>query len=216
MKVGIAWPHTMPYYHKLFTERMFCMYRPRGEFQLLIPNCDGPLDSVRNELCQQALITECTHIFWADTDQTYPEDTLIKLLDHNLPIVCAKVHRRKAPYDPLLKRVNPDKQDKQNPYIDVEFDEWAMRDDPKKLICVDATGFGCNLMWIEVIENIKPPWFMFDLYQKPVVGEDFYFWAKAREAGYQIFVDCSINVGHISTAVVDMNVYKHYRNSVMG
>lgn len=216
MKIGIAWPHTMPFYHKLFVERIFCLIRPIGEFQLLVPNCDGPLDSVRNELCQQALITDCTHIFWCDTDQVYAPDTLIRLMDHNLPIVCAKVHRRRQPFDPLLKRINPDVEDKQNPYIDVEYDEWALRDKANQLISVDATGFGCNLMWIEVIENIKPPWFMFDLYQKPIVGEDFYFWKKAREAGYQIFVDCSIDVGHIGMAVVNQETYKAYRNQNLG
>jgi hypothetical protein len=131
-------------------------------------------------------------------------------MDHQLPIVCAKVHRRKEPYDPLLKRVNPDPTDKANPYIDVEYDEWALNEN--RLIAVDATGFGCNLMEIEVIESIKTPWFMFDLYQKPVVGEDFYFWKKAREAGYQIYVDCSIDIGHITDAVVNHSTFKAYRN----
>lgn len=214
MKIGIAWPHTNQYYHKLFVERIFCMMRPAGAFQLLVPNCDGPLDSVRNELCQQALLTECTHIFWCDTDQVYPADVLVRLINRDLPIVCAKVHRRKAPYDPLLKRVNPDIEDTQNPYVDVEYKEWALRSSPDELIEVDATGFGCNLMRIEVIENIEPPWFMFDLYQKPVVGEDFYFWKKAREAGYKILVDCSIDIGHIATAVVNHETFKAYRNSV--
>ena len=150
MNIGIAWPHTMPFYHKFFTERMFCLSRPRGEFRLLIPNSDGPLDSIRNELCQQALISDCTHIFWCDTDQVYPEDTLIRLLSHELPIVCAKVHRRKAPYDPLLKLLNPNREDKDNPYIDMPYNKWALRSDPNELIEVDATGFGCNLMRIEV------------------------------------------------------------------
>ena len=128
MNIGIAWPHTMPFYHKFFTERMFCLSRPRGEFRLLIPNSDGPLDSIRNELCQQALISGGTHIFC--------------LLSHELPIVCAKVHRRKAPYDPLLKLLNPNREDKDNPYVDVPYNKWALRSDPNELIEVDATGTG--------------------------------------------------------------------------
>ena len=95
MKIGIALPHTNNYYERLFVETFFCMRRPPN-CVLLTPKSDGPIDAVRNELCQQAILMECTHIFWCDTDQTYPSDALEKLIAYNLPIVCAKVHRRKT------------------------------------------------------------------------------------------------------------------------
>jgi len=218
MKIGFAWPHTHPYYHRIFTERMFCMRRPvAAEYQLLTPNSDGPIDCIRNELCQQALITNCTHVFWADTDQGYPDDTLVKLLAHELPIVCAKVHRRKAPYEPLLKRWNPDKSDPEKPYVDVEDSEWAfnLKDDPLwPLVEVDATGFGCNLMAIEVIEKMERPWFQFDLYTRPTVGEDIYFWRKARAMGYKVYVDVSIEVGHIGQTLINKETYFAYKRSL--
>ena len=214
MKLGIALPHTHSHYHRLFVQSFFCIIRPENAV-LLIPNSDGPLDGVRNELCQQALIHGCDHIWWCDTDQVYPPDVLVKLIDRNLPIVCAKVHRRKPPYDPLLKRLNKNRKKDDPFYIDIKYDEWALRNKPDELIEVDATGFGCNLMAIEVIEKMSKPWFKFNLYPKDrnePIGEDFYFWNKAKNLGYKIFVDCSINIGHIADAVVDGRTYKSYRN----
>ena len=215
MKIGLALPHTHISYHRLFVHSFFCMERT-VDMALLTPNSTGPIDTVRNELCQQALLLDCTHIFWCDTDQTYPPDTLTKLLSHRLPIVCAKVHRRHPPYDALLKRDNPDKEDTLNPYIDVDYDEWGLRGDAHGLIEVDATGFGCNLMHIEVIEKMPRPWFLTKLYQKPTIGEDFFFWRQARELGYKIMVDCSIDVGHITDAVVNGRTFVANRKLDLG
>ena len=210
MRIGIALPHTRRYYDALFVKSFFIMEKPQ-DMALLVPNSNGPIDTIRNELVTQAMMLDCSHIFWMDTDQVYPPETLTKLISHNLPIVCAKVHRREPPYDALLKRCNPDKSDELNPYIDIEYDEWGLRADPKELIEVDATGFGCNLMSIEVVEKIPKPWFLMNLYTRPVVGEDFYFWAQAKKLGYKIMVDCSINVGHIAEAVVDQRTCVEWR-----
>ena len=210
MRIGIALPHTRKYYDALFVKSFFLMDKPQ-DMALLIPNSNGPIDSIRNELVTQAFMLDCTHIFWMDSDQVYPSNVLPKLIAHNLPIVCAKVHRREPPYDGLLKRYNPDKEDKLNPYIDIEYDEWALRADPNELIEVDATGFGCNLMSMEVLERMTKPWFLMNLYVNPVIGEDFYFWGQAKKLGYKIMVDCSIDVGHISEAVVNQRTYVEWR-----
>ena len=214
MRIGLALPHTRRYYDALFVKSFFSMARPY-DMALLTPNSTGPIDTVLNELCTQAMLLDCSHILWMDCDQVYPTDTITKLVGHDLPIVCAKVHRRHPPYDALLKRYNPDKKDKLNPYVDLEYDEWALRKNPLDLIEVDATGFGCNLMKIEVIERMTKPWFLMNLYVNPVIGEDMYFWGQAKKLGYKIMVDCSINVGHISEAVVDQRTYVEWRKMQM-
>ena len=211
-RIGVALPHTRLVYHRLFVHSFFCMERP-VDLALLTPQSTGPIDTARNELCQQALLLDCTHIFWCDTDQVYPPNTLTQLLSHDLPIVCAKVHRRHEPYDALLKRYNPNKLDKLNPYIDVPYEEWGLRSDANGLVEIDATGFGCNLMRIEVIEKMPRPWFVMKLYQKPTISEDFYFWDQAKKLGYRIYADCSLDIGHIADAVVNSRTYLAYRES---
>lgn len=210
MKLGIALPHTWSHYPKQFVHSFFCMIRP-DDAVLLTPECDGPLDSVRNELVTQAQMHDCTQIFWADTDQMYPPDTMVRMINHHLPVVVAKVHRRKEPYDPLLKRINPDKDDKNNPYIDIDFEEWAFRVEP--LIEVDATGLGCALIDIEVFDRISPPWFMYEIYKKPPIGEDFYFWRKVKDAGYRIMVDLTIDIRHLTVGAVNKDTFLAYRKS---
>lgn len=205
--IGIALPDTNSHFRKEFVDSFFCMARP-VQYAYLRPQTSGPIDGVRNELVQRALMHNCTHIFWCDTDQKIPADTMLKLINHEQPIVCAKVHRRKPPYDPLLKRVNPDGESEMV-YLDIPSEEWS----GKELIEVDATGFGCCLIDIKVMQDMEKPWFKMDIHSKPVIGEDIYFWRKVKVLGYKIFVDCSINIGHLGTASVDEKTYFAYKYS---
>ena len=210
MRLGIALPHTWSHYPKEFVHSFFCMIRP-DDAVLLTPVTDGPLDTVRNELVQQAIIHNCDHIFWCDTDQIYPADTMPRMIAHNLPVVVAKVHRRKPPYDALLKRVNPDAGDINHPYIDISVEEWAYS--TERVIEVDATGFGCVLIRMEVFNAIAPPWFLYDLYVHPPVGEDVYFWRKVQGAGYRVMVDLDIDIKHLTVAAVNKDTFFAYRKN---
>jgi len=203
VKLAIALPHTQDTYPSEFVDSFCQITKPAHLY--LKPSGGGPIDAIRNDLVQKAMMCDCTHIWMTDTDQVYPQDTLMRLLEHDKKIVAAKVHRRTAPYDPILLRGNI------NNYDIVSDEEWSK--DGGQLIEVDATGFGSVLLDMEVFETIARPWFVFDLYNWDTpLGEDVGFYIKAKEAGYRVWVDCSIKVGHLSRMAITEESYFAYKD----
>ncbi|HQN18883.1 MAG TPA: hypothetical protein PKV86_07085 [Syntrophobacteraceae bacterium] len=171
-------------------------------------NFPASLDDARNSLVMQAFEAECTHILMMDTDQQYPQDTIARLMSHNKPIVRARVHRRYPPFDPILLRRHEN-----GLCVHIPDEEWMKGG----LVEVDATGVcACGLFDMQVFENIPYPWFETvrkDLNDKEhtIIGEDVRFCEKAQEAGYQIFVDCDLEVSHLATFGITQKFYNLYK-----
>jgi len=207
IKLGIGIPNVQDTYPSEYVNSFNIITKPR-HVQLL-PTGGGPIDAIRNDLVQKAILTGCTHIWMTDTDQVYPQDVLMRLLEHDEKIVAAKVHRRTPPYDPILLRGTLDN------FNTVPDAEWSI--DGGQLVEVDATGFGSVLLSMEVFEKIPAPWFDFNLYDfDNPVGEDIGFYIKAREAGFRVFVDCSIKIGHLTRMVVTEESYFAYKAVLAG
>ena len=200
IRLGIALPNTSDTYPSKFVDSFCVITKPAHLY--LRPTGGGPIDAVRNDLVRLAQLHECTHIWMADTDQIYPQDVLMRMLEHERDIIAAKVHRRKPPYDPILYRGTLDD------FTDVPVEEWK----DGGLIEVDATGFGSVLIKMNVFDAIEKPWFVFDLYnyEKPV-GEDIGFYVKAKAAGFKVWVDCSIKIGHLASLVITEESYFAYK-----
>ena len=201
-KLAIALPLTDDKVYASFLDSFILLDKP--SYTYLRPQFPGNIDAIRNNLVTQALDENCTHLFLTDTDQTLPTNTLIKLISHNLDIVTAKVHRRYPPFDPILMRWD----DEAKQYYSVADDEWVNKD----LVEVDATGAACMLINMDVFRKIPAPWFKFDINEhgKPV-GEDIYFCKQLKKAGYKIFVDTSIKVGHLANLIVTEGTYNLYK-----
>jgi len=164
------------------------------KYTLLVPQTPhGPwtcnLAEARESLVFQALNEGASHLLMCDTDQVYPVDMLHKLASHGVDICGVRVHRRYPPFDPIFMRGNLDK------YESVPESEMYSGN----LIEVDATGTGCLLINMSVFDKLEPPWFKFDVHNGRPVGEDFYFCNKVCEAGCRIFIDTSVEVGHLVT-----------------
>jgi len=204
IKLGIALPALDTKVDWGFVDSFSVMDKPydweylRPTFPVSFP---ASLDDVRNALVQQAFEADCTHLLPLDTDQKYPRDLISRLFAHGKKIVRAKVHRRYPPFDPILLRLNEDGR-----YIHVPDKEWMAGG----LVKVDATGvMACALIDMEVFENVPYPWFYTD--KKTGVGEDVSFCQKALAAGYEIFVDCDLQVGHLATFEIGTNFYNLFK-----
>ena len=179
-----------------------CMEKPE-QYILLVPQFPhgpwtGSLADARNSLVQQALDEGCSHLLMLDTDQIYPNDTLKKLLSHGKDICGVRVHRRWMPFDPIFLRGDIGK------YQSVSDDEMYSGN----LIQVDATGTGCLLFDMGVFLKVNQPWFEFTMKDEKPVGEDIFFCSKARKEGVNIFIDTSIEVGHLTTMVVNKTLHQ--------
>jgi len=213
VRLGIAEPLTddMVYAHFHFsfintlTNYMSHLYG-KGEdvaIDFLTPKYPGQIDAVRNGLVTQAQMLGCTHILFMDTDQVYSDQEMIqKMLAHGEPVVGAKVHRRYPPFDPLLLRGKPGHL---HSVPDQEIEAGG-------LVEVTATGCGCILYDMEVFQKIEHPWFELTVGEfGQTIGEDVGFCTKLIDHGYKVFVDCSIDIKHLSLLAVDWGTHKLYK-----
>lgn len=211
IKLGICLPHTSDMVPIQFFDSFLYMDKPpewtyhRMRFPM---GTTSNIATVRNAIVRAALEDGCTHVLMMDTDQVYPPDTITKLLKHaesGMRIVTAKVHRRYPPFDPVMLRGSIDR------YEVVPYEEWRKGG----LVEVDATGAACMLVDIDVYLNMEVPWYGSPLSEKgKEVGEDIYFCYKARQAGYRIWVDTSINVGHLALMEIEKSFFEV--NHMMG
>lgn len=198
-KLGIGLPCSFPSVPFPTVLTLLRMERPDFE---PIPATNGPVDGLRNYIVETALRTGCTHLIMMDMDQTYPVNTIPKLLSHKLPVVGCLVHRRYPPFDPLVYK------GKLNEYEQIELDDY----EKDSLIEVDATGTGCLMFETRIFRDLPAPWFKFSTTEDgQPIGEDFGFCSKLREKGYKIFVDTSVKCGHLSTLEITEGTYQLYR-----
>lgn len=145
---------------------------------VLVHSQVNPLDRARNELVTLAKDYDCEYLLFLDTDMVVPQGTLQRLMDHNKGIVGCNYPRRDRDLAPTAKgrdgkKLNP---------VD------------QGLIAVMGLPTGCLLIKTEVFNNLKFPWFRFELNDKDIMlSEDYYFCNKARRASYEIFCDTSLS-----------------------
>lgn len=203
-KLGIGLPLVDEKVYTSFFDSWVMMERP--DFVYLRPQFPGgpttPIADIRNSIVMEGLQSGCTHIMQMDTDQTYPPDTITKLLAHDKPMIAAIVHRRYPPFDPILYR-GPEV----FKYKMIGEAEW----NNGSLVEVDATGSGCVIVAAEVYEQLRWPWYETNTIKGRTIGEDIWFCSRVRANDFPIYVDCSLNVGHISLTEVNKDLYFLYK-----
>lgn len=144
----------------------------------------------RNEIVRSALRDGVEWLFFMDYDVAPPPNALIKLLNLKTDIAAGVYHAKQVPSYPLILV-------KGHPYA---FEDYEVGD----LIKVDGVGMGCTLIHMDVFRKIQPPWFRTiqpttsdGSHLTPQLTEDIYFCNKARDAGYEIIVDTSVQCGHV-------------------
>ena len=199
--LGLGLPITDSKVFTSFFTSFATMQKP-DSCALLMPTFPGHIDAIRNTLVMKAVHEECTHLVMMDTDQNYPPDTITKLLSHKKDVVAGAVHRRYPPFDLILYTGGV------STYTHLP-DETCYSGD---LVEVSATGCGCVLYSMNVFFDIEKPWFETGVNQGgKVVGEDIGFCIKLKEAGYPIFVDTSIEIGHVTLFEVTRSTYELFK-----
>jgi len=114
-----------------------------------------------------------------DSDMVPPEHAIAQLLAAGQPIVAAKCFQRVAPYSLCAQLFDP---------MDASHQLGS------SLVEVPRTGFGCVLIRRNVLEMMEPPWFRNTV---PGMGEDFDWCDRVRELGFKIYMDQTLDVGHL-------------------
>lgn len=138
-----------------------------------------------NEAANIAIQKGFSHLFIMDDDQILPPDTLMRLLEHDLPIVSCNLLTRTPPFGPYIFQGATEN----GAVIQVSLDEIE-----GPLVAVNACGMGGTLINTEVLAEMKEPWFTHNEHLRTY---DLYFCHEARKLGYPIHVDLSCPSGHI-------------------
>ena len=163
--------------------------------------------TARNELARGAIKMGADFVLWLDSDMVFERDTLKKLLkdyeEKKGDIITGVYYRRVPPFTPVLY-------DEFN--VTDEAVTWKeTRDVKDDFFEVEGCGFGCVLMPTEAL---------FDVYEKygqpfdPISGsgEDLSFCWRARQLGYKIVCDPSIQPGHVGHQIITKEFYEAYKS----
>lgn len=140
------------------------------------------LHIMRERIVQKAIDLGCTHLLFVDSDMTFDKDAVMRLIEANKAIVGANYNTRKHPSEPTAQLTT------------------ETEGNLTKAVSV-ATGF--MLINLEVFKKITKPWFFWHYHEddRLALGEDYWFCLKAQEAGYEVWCDLSVKVGHIGDYV---------------
>jgi hypothetical protein len=151
------------------------------------------IQNQRADLCLDAMREGCSHILFIDSDMTFPQDMVQRLLKHDVDIVAANCARRRMPTGPTAQN----------------YDENGVRTmvytmpDSTGLEEVGSIGTGIMLIKKEVFHNMSEPWFdmPWQTGKRGYMGEDVFFCKKAQELGFKVYIDHDVSkeIGHIGT-----------------
>ena len=146
------------------------------------------IQNQRAELALDAMREGCSHILFIDSDMTFPQDMIQRLLAHDLDIVATNCARRRMPTGPTAKIGNK--------LVYSTLDDHGLQE-------VDTIGMGVMLIKADVFRKMSEPWFETPWRndKRGYVGEDVFFCFKAKEIGYKIYIDHDVSreIGHIGT-----------------
>ncbi len=183
-RVVIAVPLASPFIYWKVVAGILEMERP-DESDLMV--FQGALvDRARNHLVERMLDhpMEPTHLFFLDADIVPAADALMRLLQHQLPIISGVYRKRVPPHEPMAFRK------KAGIFKPISFKGPQLQK-------VDAVGGGCLLIERRVFEKVKGPWFTSEWRKGGHISEDFAFCEKVKKAGFDVVVDTTVTPLHL-------------------
>ena len=151
----------------------------------------------RNSLVKTALEIKADYLLFVDADMRFPKDTLKILMAHDKDIIGVNATTRSEPVKPTAKNIVLQE--------DGSVDWMPIYSNVKSGV-ERVDGIGCGIMLIKrkVVEEIEMPYFYFEqLGNNKILGEDIYFCIKARDSGFDTWVDhdLSKHIKHIGQYV---------------
>lgn len=162
---------------------------------LFIDKRTSNLPRSRQECLEDALMQDCTHALFIDTDQIFPMDTAHRLLRWGKPVVACNIPLKTVPSYPTARARGGDR----NPFGTPIYSNSSAN--PMGLEKVWRVGSGIMLIDLSIMEKIDKPWFEIRWSDKhsQFVGEDWFFVKRVEDAGFDVYIDhdLSRHIGHV-------------------
>lgn len=161
----------------------------------------------RDRLLRRAMDENMDYIMWLDSDMTFGQDTLVRLLDDaegRKPFVSGIAFTRSIPTRPVFAKKltyrKLTKEIKSEPYLDYPEDS---------LFQVEAVGLAVALIKVDMLKQITLKYRESPFEPLPGgMGEDWSMCWKARQCGFPIWCDSRVKTGHIGKMVYDEKVWQ--------
>ena len=139
----------------------------------------------RINIVKEAQKGNCTHLLFVDSDMVFDADIAEKLLARDKDIIGVNSNVRGLPLTTTVK-IHNEKGEK-------------VYEMSKELFECQAVGTGLMLIKMSVFDKLPIPWFFFEYDDNGDMktGSDMWFCNKSKEAGFTVWCDPTINIGHI-------------------
>jgi hypothetical protein len=163
------------------------------------------LPQLRNMLVKDAIVWGANYLLWLDSDQSFPDEALLRLLSLNLPAVGVNYPRRVPPHSPTAVGLDGKL---------VYTTEGAAR--ANEIVPVQSMGFGCCLISMPILDQLQQravetgrssiwPLFAVEMVGdgSEIVGEDVFFFRLLQDAGIPVHLDQALSwsIGHVHQRV---------------
>lgn len=155
----------------------------------------GYVDINRNKIVEEARKSGTTHLMFVDNDMIFPEDGVMRLFKHDKDIIGANYN----------VRLDPTSAEASGPTVKMLQDgkpvSMLSKDFPTELFECYALATGFMMINMRVFDKLKMPYF--EAWQDKDGThhtEDIDFCRKAGEAGFKVWCDPTIKMGHIGLA----------------
>lgn len=147
-----------------------------------------------NNLVRDAKQVNATHLLNIDADMTFPPDSIERLLAHDKDIVGAN-YKQRGNHENQNTPISVTK------FIgnDGNYKEVKAEDFPTELFECGAVGLGLTLINMKVFDKLPFPWFRTREDENGHSTEDIVFCQDAREKGFEVWCDPTLNMSHIGT-----------------
>lgn len=181
MRCCIGLPTNRPIKQRTVECLLNLVVHSKHEF-LIITATDGYTPSEkRNFIAVQAVNAKCDYIFFTDDDMLFPPETLEVLLSREKDVTGALYYQRVLPLRPVVEL-------------------WEGQSMADKLFKVKGVGLGLVLIKCSILSKVKTPWFdtQVNEYGWTKLGDSYFFCDRVREAGFEVWCDPSLSIGHLS------------------
>lgn len=170
--------------------------RANGVAALVSIEVGGYVARNRNDLVNTAQSNGSTHVMFIDNDMEFKPSAIQRLVDADKDIIAAPYNARPAPGSQVTSTVKM-MDDKGELITGGGIMAFELENGLNK---VGGVGTGFMLIKASVFDKLEKPYFV--AYEDPDGThhtEDIEFCTKARKAGFDVWVNTTIPIGHIGT-----------------
>lgn len=204
-KICVGIPHTGLFNWQTLTSLLSLQIPPNYTLNYhLIGSC--LVYDAREKIVQHAKDTKSDYILMLDSDMVPPADMVVKMIAHmercpDMDAVTGMAFKRTAPFQPCFYSTVRYNKNTLLPELASPI-EWPA---DGGLLKIEGAGMACMMLRTSVFDRLGQAPYFFPL---PNMGEDLTCCLKMKAKGMQMYVDLTIDVGHVSQMPIYSDHFK--------